>query len=323
MRMWTFMISLTALAVLAGCGRHEGAGTEAPALDVQTVEAQLQNVPDTYEAVGTVRSKLTATVSAKVMASIEHIRVKAGDSVHAGDELASLDDRDMRAEYDRARADFVRYKALLEGQAATPAEFEAVQSRYRVAEANLSYTSITAPFDGVVGQKLCEEGDLTSPGKALFVVEQPTDFRLEAQVPERLASVVAPSNSVRVSIDATGDDCAGTVAEADPVGDPSLRSFLVKIDLRCGKALKSGMFGRAQIVVGQRTGLFLPKSAIHERGQLTFVFVTADGHAHMRLVKAGDETTAGMEILSGLQTGERVITSGSGELADGASIREK
>ena len=139
------------------------------------------------------------------------------------------------------------YKALLESQAATPAEFDAVQSRYRVAEANVSYASITAPFDGVVGQKLCEVGDLASPGKALFVVEQPTDFRLEAQVPERLASAVGVGNSVRVLIDATGDDCAGTVAEVDPVGDPSIRSFLVKIDLQCSKPLKSGMFGRAAV----------------------------------------------------------------------------
>ncbi len=317
------MIFVTALAVLGGCGRHEGAGPESPALEAQTMEAQLQRVPDTYEAVGTVRSKVTATVSAKVMASIQRIRVKAGDSVRAGETLASLDDRDMRAEYERARADFLRYKALLDGQAATPAEFEAVQSRYRVAEANVSYASITAPFDGVVGQKLCEEGDLASPGKALFVVEQPADFRLEVQVPERLASAVGPGNNVRVSIDATEDDCAGTVAEADPVGDPSIRSFLVKIDLRCDKALKSGMFGRAQFVVGQRSGLFLPPSAIHERGQLTFVFVATDGHAHMRLVKVGNEIPAGVEILSGLQPGERVITSAGGELADGSSIREK
>jgi len=318
----TFVISLAALAVLSGCSRHEGAGPQAPVVDVQTMVAQLQRAPDTYEAVGTVRSKLTATVSAKVMASIQHIRVKAGDSIRAGEELASLDDRDMRAEYERAKADFLRYKALLENQAATPAEFEAVQSRYRVAEANVSYTRITAPFDGVVGQKLCEVGDLTAPGKPLFVVEQPTDFQLDVQVPERLAGTVAVGHDVRVAIDATADNCPGTVAEVDPVGDPSLRSFLVKIDLRCSKPLKSGMFGRAQFDVGQRSGLFLPKPAVHERGQLTFVFV-ADGHARLRLVKAGNETPAGVEILSGLQPGERVITNANGELSDGSVTQEK
>ena len=198
-----------------------------------------------------------------------------------------------------------------------------MQSRYRVAEANASYASITAPFDGVVGQKLCEQGDLASPGKALFVVEQPADFRLEVQVPERLASAVGLGHSVRVLIDATADACAGTVAEADPVGDPSIRSFLVKIDLQCSKPLKSGMFGRAQFVVGQRSGLFLPRAAIHERGQLTFVFVVTDGHARMRLVKAGDETQAEVEILSGLQPGERVMINPTGELPDGSSIRER
>ena len=182
MKIRTFMVSLAALALLVGCGRREATAPEGPLVKVQTIEAQIQRVPDIYEAVGTVRAKLTATVSAKMMATIQEVLVRAGDPVRRGQELARLDDRDLRAEYERAKADFARSKALLEKQAATPSEFDAVQSRYRVAEANLSYTSITAPFDGVVGQKLCDAGDLAAPGKALFLVEQPTDFRLETQV---------------------------------------------------------------------------------------------------------------------------------------------
>ena len=314
---------IAVLSVLVGCGRHAATAPEPPPLKVQTMEVQVQRAPEVYEAVGTVRARLTATVSAKVMAAIHAIPVQAGDSVHAGEELARLDDRDLRAEYVRAKADFDRHKALLENQAATPAEFDAVQSRYRVAEANVSYARITAPFDGVVGQKLCDVGDLASPGRPLFVVEQPGDFRLETQMPERFASAVSLTNAVRVLIDATGDQCAGTVAEADPVGDPSSRSFLVKIDLHCQRPLKSGMFGRAEFVVGERPGLFLPKPAIRERGQLTFIFVADDGHARMRLVKTGRENPSGVEILSGLQAGERVVMSAGGELTDGAPIQER
>jgi len=320
MKIRTFMISL-AIATLVGCSRHEGAGPEAPGMKVRTIEVRLQQAPELYELVGTVRAKLTAAVSAKVMATIQQVSVQPGEVVHKGQELAKLEDRDLRAEFERARSDFDRAKALLDNQAETPAEFDGVQSRYRVAAANLSYANITAPFDGVVGQKLCEVGDLAAPGKPLFVVEQPTDFRLETQAPERFASRVQTGEDVQVSIDATGESCAGGVAEIDPVGDPSSHSFLVKIDLFCKQALKSGMFGRAQLPVGERPGLFVPRSAVHEQGQLTFVYVAADGRAQLRLVKTGKQHLDLVEVLSGLQPGERVILGADGDLTDQQKIR--
>jgi len=323
MRIRSFIVAACILGVSAGCGRHEAVAPKGPAVKVQTMEVQLQSVPDIYEAVGSVRAKLTATISPRVMASIQQISVKAGDAVHAGDELAKLDDRGIHAEYERAKADYERFKNLLDKQAATRAEFEAVLSRYRTAEAEQSYVNITAPFDGVVGQKLCDVGDLASPGKALFVVEQPSDFRLETQVPERFAGVIGVGKSVHVLIDATGEKCVGTVGEVDPAGDPASHTFVVKIDLQCQQALKSGQFGRAQLLVGERTGTFVPRAAMHERGQLTYVLVAADGTARMRLVKTGQEYLDLVEVLSGLQPGDRVIVKVEGELGDGQRVEAR
>jgi len=303
-----------------GCARRESAAPAGAAVKVRTLEIQLQHTPDVYEAVGTVRAKLTATVAPRVMATIERIPVKAGDPVRAGDELARLDDRDLRAEYERAKADYVRFKNLLEKEAATRAEFDAVQSRYRTAEAKLSYANVTAPFDGVVGQKLCDVGDLASPGKALFVVEQPSDFRLDTQVPERFAGIIGVGKSVPVLIDATGEKCDGIIGEVDPAGDPASHTFVVKIDLHCQQPLKSGQFGRAQLLVGERTGMFVPTDAVHERGQLTYVLVAADGVARMRLVKPGGSYADLTELLSGVQPGDRVIVRAEGELSDGQKI---
>jgi RND family efflux transporter MFP subunit len=315
------LLVATATALLQlGCGRREAAAPEGPAVKVQTLEIQLQRTPDVYEAIGTVRAKLSATVASRVMGTIQQIPVKAGDFVRAGDELVRLDDRDLRAEYDRAKADYDRFKNLLEKEAATRAEFDAVQSRYRTAEANLSYANITAPFDGVVGQKLCDVGDLASPGKPLFVVEQPSDFRLETQVPERLAGTIGVGRAVHVSIDATGEKCAGTIGEVDPAGDPASHTFVVKIDLQCQQPLKSGQFGRAELFVGERTGMFVPKDAVHERGQLTYVLVAADGTARMRLVKPGGGYADLVELLSGVQAGDRVIVKTEGDLSDGQAI---
>ena len=312
---------LLALA-LAGCDRAvTPPAADLPPVQVQTVTVQPQKVPDIYEVVGTVRPKVGATVSPKVMATIQQIPVKPGDTVKAGDLLAQLDDREMRAAFERAQADYDRSKKLVEQGVATAVEFQNAEERYRVAKAALSYTRITAPFDGIVADKLCDVGDLAVPGKPLFTVEQPSDYRLEAYVPERYGRAVPIGATVHVIVEAVGGECDATVGEVIPASDPVSRSFLIKVDLHRRQPLKSGLFGRAQIVVGERSGLFAPKTAVRERGQLAFVFIAQDGRARMRLVKTGKLTGDKLELLAGVEAGEQLITSAQGELTDGRRVQ--
>ena len=320
----TLAISLLALASLT-CGRskEEPAEEGGPPVGVRVREIAPERVPDIHEVVGTVRPRLSATLAAKVTATVDDVLVRPGDVVRTGDLLARLDDRELSAEFERARADHERFSRLLERQAATRAEFDAVRSRYRIAAAALSYSSITAPFDGLVTQKFCDAGDLAVPGKPLFAVEEPTTFRLEASVPERFASGVGLGEEVVVAIDATGEECSGTISEIVPAADVATRSFLVKIDLRCRELPKSGMFGRARLPVGERPGLFVPKEAVYERGQLTYLFVASDGHARMRLVKTRTAHEGAIEVLAGLQPGERVIVSAEGQLGDGERVEAR
>jgi multidrug efflux system membrane fusion protein len=315
-----FLLLATA-ALLAGCGHKAETGpSNLPAAKVQTLRVDLQQTPEIYEVVGTVRPKVSATVSSKVMTTIEEIPVKAGDTVTAGQLLAKLDDRELRAEFDRTKSDYDRLKTLLAQQAIAQSEFDTVNARYRVAQAALSYARVVAPFDGVVASKSCDAGDLAAPNKPLFVIEQTSAYRLEARVPERFAVAGAVGKSVHVIIDATGEKCVGTIGESEPSAEAVSRGFLVKIDLDCRQPLKSGMFGRAQLLTGERPALFVNKSVVHQRGQLTYLFVVADGHAQMRLIKPGKEYLDAVEILSGLQAGERVVT--SGEVADGQPVSE-
>jgi len=292
-----------------------------PAVAVQTIEAQLARTPNVVEVIGTVRARLHATVAAKIAATVREIAVKPGEFVAAGQVLAQLDDRDLRSEFTRAKADFDRYKTLLDNQSATRAEFEAVESRYRIAEANLSHTQITAPFDGQITGKACQVGDLATPGKPLFTVDQPTDYRLEVNVPERDAYSVTAGKAIYCVIEATGEKCEGTVDEVIPAADPVSRTVLAKIALKCRQPIQSGMFGRAQLLLGERFAMFVPKEAVHERGQLTYVFI-ADGtrqtYARMRLVRPGKSYMGAVELLAGVQPGERVIV--TGEITDGQPI---
>ena len=317
MKLRLFLLTLA----LAGCKRAPTPPADLPPVKVQAVAVQPQKVPDIYEVVGTVRPTIGATVSSKVMATILQIPVKPGDAVKAGDVLAQLDDRELRAIFERAQADYDRYKKLMEQGVSTAVEFQGAEERYRVAKAALSYTSITAPYDGIVADKLWEIGELAVPGKPLVAVEQPTDYRLEAYVPERYGRAVPVGAPVHVIVEAVGGECDATVGEVIPANDPVSRSFLIKVDLHQRKPLKSGLFGRAQIVVGERSGLFAPKTAVWERGQLTFVFIAQDGRARMRLVKTGKLTGDKLELLAGVEAGETLIVSAEGELIDGRRVQ--
>lgn len=313
---------LVGLGLVAACGKRTERGVvESQPTRVETLVVHLQRTPEIFEVVGTVRPRVTATVSAKVLAVIEEVAVKSGDPVTNGQLLARLDAQELSAEYDRARADYERIKKLVEQQAAAPAELDTVYARYRVAQAALANTRVVAPFDGVVASKLCDVGDMAAPNKPLFVIEQTDRYRLEAFVPERYAAAASVGKKVHVIPEATGEKCVGEIGESEPTADTASRSFLIKIDLDCRQPVKSGGFGRAQLIVGERFALFVPRPAVHQHGQLTYVFVVHDDRAQMRLVRLGHEYLGAVEILSGISPDERVIVKADGALRDGTPIQ--
>ena len=311
----------TIVAWMTACGhKTERVEDSRPPVKVETLAVEFTATPNLVDVVGTVRARVTATIAAKNSATVREVNVKGGDVVTAGQVLATLDDRVVRAEYDRAKADQERYRVLLDKAAATPAEVQPVQMRYRIAEAALNDCQLVAPFAGLVTGKSCDVGDLATPGKPLFTVEQPTDFRLEINVPERDATGVVAGKSIACVIEGTGEKCEGQVDEIIPLVDPVTRTVLVKIALKCRQPLKSGMFGHAQLPSGERRVMLVPMSAVHERGQLTFVFIAESGHARMRLVRTGKANLDAVEILSGVQASERIIV--AGEVADGQPVSQ-
>ena len=189
--------------------------------------------------------------------------------------------------------------------------------------AQLSYTIVKAPFDGVITEKKVEIGELASPGQPLLKMEDPEQLRLEATVAESDVRVVSVGFLVPVVIDALGTDpLKGKVSQILPAGDPQTHTFTMKVELPKTAGLKSGMFGRLRLEKGMTTTLLLPKSAFIERGELASLFVVgSDRVARLRWVKIGRTFEQGIEILSGVDAGERVIVDGT-KGRDGALVQE-
>ncbi len=289
---------------------------------------------DVREWPGTIRSRATSHLSSRRLARVLEVRATVGAAVKAGEILALLDDRDVRARLEQARAaleaaragaaqaeaEHERVRRLFEKQAATPRDFEAAEARGKAARARIAQAEsavreseveagesvIRAPFDGVVSERAAEPGDLAVPGRPLFAVYDPARLRLEVDVPEACAAKATRGVEIRVRVDAPERELAGRVEEVTPVADPQSRTFLVKVALPEDGLLRPGAFARLLQPCGARTALLVPASAVSRSGQIESVRVMIDGELRVRHVRTGRRHGDRIEVLSGLREGDLV-----------------
>ncbi len=333
---------LIAALLLAGCGsKEEPTATVVSAAPQHTIqaavfEARQTAVPVRVEVTGQVTAIFQATLSSRIQGTIDTLLVREGTKVSQGQVLIKLDSRDLQADLARANADVENTKAHLDRMdqlyaqdAVSKQEMENAIRAYRVTAANrkgveaqLSYTVVKAPFDGVITEKKVEAGELASPGQPLLKMEDPRRLRLEATVAEGDLKSVSNGDTISVVIDALGENVLiGKVSQILPAGDPHTHTFMVKVDLPNTPGLRTGMFGRFQLDKGATPTILVPLTAVVERGELTSLYsVGADHVARLRWVKLGRRFDQQVEILSGLNEGERVLTDGSRGV-DGATVQ--
>jgi RND family efflux transporter MFP subunit len=333
---------LATLLLAAGCGsKEEPASAVVPAasqaaIQAAVVEITSSQVPVRVEVTGQVTPIFQAVLSSRIQGTIDTLLVREGTRVSKGQILLQLDNRDVQADLARAKAEeenartqLKRMNSLLKDEAVSKQEVENASRTFKVAEANrkavlaqLSYTVVKAPFDGVITEKKVEAGELASPGQPLLKMEDPLQLRLEATVAEGDLKSITRGDRIPVFIDALeAQVLSGVVSQILPAGDPQTHTFIVKVDLPSTPGLKSGMFGRFQLDKGISRTILVPASAVVERGELTSVYVVgADGVARLRWIKAGRRFDQQVEILSGVNVGERVLMEGSRGI-DGAAVK--
>lgn len=183
--------------------------------------------------------------------------------------------------------------------------------------ATAAFLRITAPFAGVVTEKMVEPGNMATPGLPLLRVEDTRAFRLDVRVDESRAGQVTPGAAVEVVLDGAGQPLTvkGAVTEISRAVDADARAALVKIALPEVPGLRSGTFGRARFAAAGRAALVVPADAIVQQGQVSAVFVADQGVARLRLVRL-----RGTEVQAGLTAGEAVVLAPPAGLADGRRI---
>ena len=244
---------------------------------------------------------------------------------------ASLQDiAAANSDFALAESTLKRYQVLQEKKSVSAHEFEEVSARYEAAKARREmaqanhagaeaavtqartaqgYSTVRAPFAGIITAKLVEAGSLVSPGVPIYTLEDTGAFRLEVSVDESNIGAVHLGATVPVSIDAAGDkSLAGKVVQLLPSADAGSRTFLVKIELPKDPSIRAGLFGRARFSTGTREGFSLPQTAIVKRAAMQAVYaVASDQVASLRYVTLGGSADGQFEVLSGLENGDRII----------------
>jgi len=297
----------------------------------------------------------------EVLIAIDEAQQRAAyTSANAGLQASQETIAAADADYALAEATMKRYQMLYDKKSVSPQEFDEVKTKLAAAKARrdaahagrtqaeagvseaktaMGFTKIRAPFDGLLVAKLADAGAMATPGVPLLIVEDPSRFRLEVAVDESTIGAVRLGETVPVVIDALGDQAiAGKVVEIVPMADPASRTFTVKIELppnppgpplradvaRNGVEIRSGLFGRARLPRGERESVVIPPTAVVSRGQLQAVYVVGkDKLVSLRYVTLGTTSAQQVEVLSGLQPGDQVVTQPGDRELSGKQVAAK
>jgi len=324
---WIAAAIVLLLAVAAGWWSY-GRGPQ-----VAAVAAKHGTAVEIVYATGGVEPVRWAKVASLVRDRIVDICYCEGKTVKKGDELARLDEREVKAQLKelKAREDFLkremaRVSELITRGAATTQAYERasmdlsqVQALMSVQNEKISEYTIVSPMDGVVLRRDGEIGEIAEVGQVLFRVGVPAPLQVVAEVNEEDIPRVEVGQTVLFRTDAfPGRELEGKVREITPMGDVAAKTFRIKAALPDDTPLKPGMSVEANIVTRQKpNALLIPADALQDGA----VFVLQGSRARKREIRIGIRGTRQVEVLSGLKEGERVASPAPTGLEDGARVR--
>ena len=332
-------VALICVFLLGACDRFadKDEEEESPPIPVETELPVRGDVVAVYSGTAPIEAFAEADVIAKVAGEVRQVLVEEGDDVKEGQILARLDGDRLRLELKESQArlrklqrDFERNKNLKEKSLISEGDFEkiqyeleALQAAYNLAKLELDYTQIRAPISGVVSERFIKLGNTITMGEPVFRVTSIEPLVAYLFVPEREYRKISPGQPVRINIDALGGEQVPTaVTRVSPSIDPATGTFKVTIEiLDPERRIKPGMFARISIVYDKHENVLqVPRSAIVDEMSTTSVFVVEDDVAIRRPVQTGFAAKGFIEITSGLDDHDNVITVGQVGLKPDAKV---
>jgi len=308
------------------------------ALPFPTARVAYQNVGKSYSTEATVEAVRQSTVSAQVSGRITAVNFDVGDTVKAGQVIVRIDPSELsqaaagsraqvaqaEAQLANAKANYERQVQLFQQKFISQAALDRATAEYRAAQAGAqaakagagqsaavrSYTTLTAPFSGVVMARHVEVGEMATPGKPLMTGFDPGDLRVVANIPQYKLAEVQKAAKASVEIPSLNKWIEARGITVLPAADTATHSVKVRIDLpgELSKGVIPGTYARAHFSTGEARKLVIPNSAVLRRSEIAGVYVVdAKNRVSLRQVRLGEPAPTGeVEVLAGLNPGETI-----------------
>jgi RND family efflux transporter MFP subunit len=336
---------ITSVAASACVRTAASATTEADSTAIPIVAhtARLSTRPWSTTASGIVQANASVDVAFQVPGKVATVGTDEGQSVRAGQPIASLDATEYQlaveqasAQAERAAHDRDRNQPLLASGGIAPADMDHLESGARqsaaaqaLAKKHLADTRLAAPISGIIARRTIEVGATVSAGQTVVTIVDLDPVRVRLGVPEADVGHIKEGAAATVRIPALDTSFAGRVSLIGVVADPSTRSYTVEISVpNPSRKLRAGMVAEATITTRETaTALMVPAPAVlHDAGvNGTTIVYTLDrdgGRAHARRVTTGAARGDSLEITSGVTAGDQIVVAGQQRLRDGARVQQ-
>jgi membrane fusion protein (multidrug efflux system) len=352
------LLMLTVVAILLGSlgfvkfrqiktAIAQGASFQPPPTAVTTIVAQQETWPATLEVIGTAEAIQGVTVSADLPGTVATIHFESGQWVHEGDILVELDTRqeqaqlaETEAQRDLARTNYERTQKLVQEGVLARTEYDNATAQQKVTEgqvgdirATIARKTIRAPFSGVLGIRQVNLGQYLAAGQAIVSLQSLNPIYVNFGVPQGTTGRLAIGRTLQItSNDFPGLQFAGRVTALDSVVNESTRNIQVQTTLANPQnKLRPGMFVQVSLGLGQSTPVIaLPASAINYAPYGDSVFIVTDlkdnkGNTYrgvrQQIVKLAGSRGDQVGVISGVNPGDEVVSSGVFKLRNGAAVQ--
>ena len=334
------LLSILAFAaLLGGCGQKANGNAankhEAPLVTVATVTTT--RFVEKIDAVGTAVANEQVTLAAPVTERIVRLNFDDGAFIQKGQivavlaagqenaQLAEAGAREREAEQQLNRLNQLKARGFATNSAVDTQVALAGQAKAQAASARASIGDrvIRAPFSGWVSLRNISAGAVVTAGTEIAQISDISKIKLDFAVPETMLSRIAPGQVIFATAAAWPDQpFHGVIATINPVLDPQTRSATIRAILPNGdRRLRPGMLLTVSIEAQSRTSAAVPELAIVGEGDASFVYIVEGDTAKRVKVTTGIRQGGLVEILSGLQPGQRIVTEGVVKLSDGQKVR--
>ena len=336
------ILCLISMVLMMGCGKKEqtmpmGGMT----INVIAFECKRQPILEKVSLVGSLAASESIEIKNEMDGTIEAIDFMEGEHVDKGKVLFRINQEKLQATLAEAEANLglaettaERYKALIGSRAVSQQEYDQAVAELAANRATVILTkeelndaTIEAPFVGIMGERLVSMGQFITKGTSLSFLVKNDPMIVELHVPERFLSKIQVGQKIQVGVAAYADESfTGEVYFIDPKINERTRTVLVKAFMSNPEGkLHAGMFANLDLIFDVRKdAVAVPESALIINGDTVSVFVIdEDDSVTPRSIKSGIRFDGMVEVVNGLEDGEKVVTEGHQKLRAGAKVNAK